>query len=105
MYDTVTGLEGTDRSCKDYKMVLSEKSETSFFTTNTHEASWIPRVKLGSNILRYEHSPRLLGVYLDRQLSFGKQVEMVTAKVTSKCRMLAALYSATPNGVDARNIS
>ena len=35
--------------------------------------------------------PRLLGVLLDRQLTFTPHTEMVKAKVTSKCRMMAAL--------------
>ena len=83
---------------KEYKMELSDKSEVCYFSTSAHEASWIPTVKMNNNLVRFNPSPRLLGVYLDRTLSFQKQVEEVKNKVTAKCRMLAALANSKWGG-------
>ena len=76
---------------KEYKMILSDKSECCAFTTFSHEARWKPTLKIGSEPLKFEPTPRLLGVLLDRQLTFTPHTEMVKAKVTGKCRMMAAL--------------
>ena len=76
---------------KEYKMILSDKSECCAFTTNTHEARWKPTLKIGPEPLKFEPKPRLLGVHLDRQLTFTNHTELVSAKVNSKCRMMAAL--------------
>ena len=75
---------------EEYKMDLSTKSEVSFFTTNSKEAKWIPTVKLATTPIRFEPSPRLLGVYLDRTLAFTNYTKEVVKKVTKKCRMLGA---------------
>ena len=76
---------------KEYKMDLSTKSEIGFFTTNDKEAKWRPKVKIGESTVKFEPSPRLLGVFLDRTLAFTKHTETVVEKVGKKCRMLGAV--------------
>ena len=72
-------------------MDLSTKSEIGFFTTNDKEAKWRPKVKIGESTVKFEPSPRLLGVFLDRTLAFTKHTETVVEKVGKKCRMLGAV--------------
>jgi hypothetical protein len=52
----------------EYKMDLSTKSEVTFFTTSTKEATWTPSIKANGIPIKFEPTPRLLGVHLDRSL-------------------------------------
>jgi hypothetical protein len=55
----------------EWKLTLnSTKSEVSFFTTYTHEAKWRPVISVDGKRIPFTEHPRLLGVYLDCQLSF-----------------------------------
>ena len=81
--------------CREYKMVLSDKSVSTFFTTSSNEAHWRPSLKAGEINLSYDPTPRLLGVILDRQLTFGPHVKSLKEKINSKCRILAALSNTT----------
>jgi len=76
---------------EEYKMELSTKSEVAFFTTFRREAKWKPNVLIRGTPITFEPSPRLLGVYLDRELAFTKQLEEVKRIVNEKCRMIAAV--------------
>ena len=76
---------------EEYKMELSTKSEVTFFTTHRREAKWKPNVLIRGTPITFEPSPRLLGVYLDRELAFTKQLEEVKRRVNEKCRMIAAV--------------
>ena len=76
-------------------MVLSDKSVSTFFTTSSNEAHWRPSLKAGEINLSYDPTPRLLGVILDRQLTFGPHVKSLKEKINSKCRILAALSNTT----------
>ena len=76
---------------KEYKMDLSTKSEVTFFSMKPTEAKWKPNVTIGGSPIKFEPSPRLLGVHLDRTLAFTKQTETVVKKVGKKCRMLGAV--------------
>ena len=67
------------------------KSEVTFFSKSPHEAKWSPSILINNAPIRYEPHARFLGVTLDRQLSFNKQVELVTTKATGRMRMLSAL--------------
>ena len=80
---------------KDYKMEISTKSEACFFTTSNNEAKWTGNITAGEVEVNYNPSPRLLGVYVDRQLTFSKHVDEVSKKVNKKCKMLAALANTT----------
>ena len=76
----------------EYKMELSTKSEVTFFSMSTRDASkYRPSVKIGETPIKFEATPRLLGVYLDRTLSFNKHLDVTRAKVNSKCRLLGAV--------------
>ena len=80
------------------------KSECSFFSTDTHESKWQPTIKLHNNEFdllydegdefTFRKTPRLLGVILDRQLSFGAQVNNVTKEASNKLKLLAVLSRA-----------
>ena len=57
-------------------MILNtEKSEIALFSTDTREAKWQPTVQLNGKAVPFNDSPRLLGVYLDRSLSFSYHTE------------------------------
>ncbi len=57
---------------RQHKMTLNtEKCEVAFFTCNLHEARWQPTIHLKGQPLRSTPLPKLLGVTLDRALSFG----------------------------------
>ena len=77
---------------KRWKISLNAtKSESSYFTTFTHEKKWKPNIMINGKSISFKPNPRLLGVILDRSLSFGPQVESVSKDATSKLRILAAL--------------
>ena len=70
-----------------------EKSEITFFSTDTKEAKWRPNIKALGKDVPFNPTPKFLGVHLDRTLSFAKHVQVVTEKVKSRNRMLASLAS------------
>ena len=77
-----------------WKLTLNaSKSEVSFFSVNTRtsEVEWKPVITINGEPLEFKPTPRLLGVTLDRQLTFGPQVEKVTKEAESKMRMIAML--------------
>ena len=71
----------------------ADKCEVCYFTnaTSTQETSWIPLIKIDGKPIPPKRNPRLLGVYLDRQLTFNFQVETVAKSARSASRILAAL--------------
>jgi ribonuclease HI len=76
------------------KMLLSrDKSVSAFFSTDSHEANWVPPLVLEGTILPHCRAPSLLGVKLDRTLSFREHVEEVVKKAASRCSILRALAS------------
>ena len=87
---------------QDWKLGLNvAKCECSFFSTWSKEANWMPTIKLFDTDLQrlfddgveftFRKTPRLLGVILDRQLSFGPQVDHVTCEATKKLKLLSML--------------
>ena len=77
---------------RKWKLNLNaDKSECSFFSTAPHEARYKPRIIINKKIINVAHNPRLLGVYLDCKLSFNHHVKIVSKKIGSKMRMLAAV--------------
>jgi hypothetical protein len=67
------------------------KSEVSFFSTWTKEASWQPTIRINGAPIKFEPHPRLLGVTLDRQLTFTEHVEQISRKAVSKTKMISAV--------------
>ncbi len=79
---------------RQHKMTLNtEKCEVAFFTSNLHEARWRPTIRLEGQPLRFTPLPKLLGVTLDRALSFGQHIANITTRAAGKCRVLTSLTS------------
>ena len=77
---------------REYKLTLNgSKSEITMFSNATSEPKSYPTIKINEKPVRYEAYPRLLGVTLDRRLTFSKQVELVTTKAIKKMKLLRAV--------------
>ena len=77
---------------KEWKLNLNaDKCEVCFFSSDTKEASWSPKITIDGRVLKHEPHPRLLGVTLDRPLSFNKHVENVTKAASNKLKVLSKL--------------
>jgi len=64
-------------------MILNtKKSGVAFFSTDTREANWQPTIWLNGKTVPCNGSPHLLGVHLDRTLSFSYHTETVCEKAT-----------------------
>ena len=73
-------------------MVLNaKKSEITFFSTDSHEASWTPTITVEGTSLPFNSSPKLLGIQYDRILSFSRHTKNVCRNVLSRCRVLRAV--------------
>ena len=84
-----TNLNHIPEWSKRWKMELSvQKSECSFFTTSTHEASWRPNLKLSGHTLKYNPLPKFLGVTYDRQLTFVPHAATVGRKLRRQASAL-----------------
>ena len=74
----------------EWKLTLnSTKSEVSFFTTYTHEAKWKPAISVDGKRIPFTEHPRLLGVYLDCQLSFHYHTKEIAGAASKKLRLLS----------------
>ena len=74
---------------REWKLVLNgSKSETSCFSLG---GVWCPNIRINNRVVRYEPNPKLLGVTLDRTLTFGKHVERITARASQKQHILRAV--------------
>jgi hypothetical protein len=74
------------------KLLLSSaKSELTFFSAGSHDAAWSPTVDLMGQPLPFNPTPKLLGVTLDRRLSFKPHTDAICHKSLSRSRMLSAL--------------
>ena len=72
---------------KEWKLNLNgSKSEVSFFSNKKEDLGWTPTISIGGQDVRFEPTPRLLGVTLDRNMSFGTHVDLTVSKVAKKCR-------------------
>ena len=79
---------------KEWKLMLNaSKSEVSFFTNSTSETpdKWKPTILIDGKVIEYKEIVRLLGILLDRQLSFRPQIQKIEKKTDSKVKMLRAL--------------
>ena len=83
--------EGT-RCCS--KLELSaQKSECSFFTTNSCEASWLPALYVSKQKIIYNPNPKFLGITCDRQLSFDLHASVVCSRIKQQAGALWCLAS------------
>ena len=77
-----------------HKLKLNtSKCEVSFFTSDTHEAKWIPSITLDNQPFIFKKTPKFLGVTFDRSLSFRPHVDSVKLRVMSRIRILSSLSS------------
>ena len=81
---------------KRWKLNLNgTKSEVAFFTTYTKEHSWIPEIKIDGKQIGYTETPRLLGVTLDKSLTFDLHATNVSKSAATACSMLSALANSS----------
>ena len=81
---------------KRWKLNLNgTKSEVAFFTTYTKEHSWIPEIKIDGKQIGYTETPRLLGVTLDKSLTFDLHSTNVSKSAATACSMLSALANSS----------
>ena len=79
----------------EWKLTLNAtKSEVCFFSTWVQEAKWQPVIQIEGKTIPFNPTPRLLGVYLDRQLTFNKHIEEVSKSATQKMKMIGAVSNA-----------
>ena len=73
----------------------ASKSEVAYFTNWSQEADWKPTIMIDGEKIAFTKSPRLLGVHLDRQLTFASHTITVCKSANSSCRILSALSHST----------
>ena len=72
-----------------WKLTISGgKCEASFFSTNSHESKWRPKLTIGEEEIPYSENPKFLGVTYDKQLTFTDPANNVAK---SKSRALVHL--------------
>ena len=87
-------LDAVSAWSSQWKMEISaQKSESSFFSSNTHEADWKPTVQLNGHQIPYNATPKFLGVTFDRQPTFGTHAELVGGKTKRQVGALRCLAS------------
>ena len=78
--------------CSEWKLKLNaSKSEVSFFSSWTRDASWEPTLTIDGAPIKFNPNPILLGVTLDRQLTFTPHTTNVAERAVGKTKSLAAL--------------
>jgi ribonuclease HI len=88
------GIDVVVNWAKGWRLSLNAtKSECSFFSNSTKRADteWKPHIVVDDTVIKFEKTPRLLGVILDRSLTFSAHVKKISKSVGSKLRMLNAL--------------
>ena len=76
---------------QEWKLNLnSEKSEVCPFSTWSNDSSWNPTIFIGNQRVRVNTTPRLLGVILDRSLTFNAHLKKLTASLASSIRIIRA---------------
>ena len=77
---------------KKWKLQLNtDKCETTLFTTDTHESKYIPHLTLSDNLIKFNATPKFLGVTFDRSLSFGTHINQLKRKMKKRAQVLQAL--------------
>jgi len=71
----------------------TEKSKVAFFSTDTRKTNSQPTVWLNGKMVPLNGLLSMLGVHLDRALSFSYHTVRVCKKASSRCRVLACLAS------------
>ena len=72
-----------------------KKCESSFFSTDPHQATFEPRLNLLGFPLLFNPTPKFLGVTFDRTLSFGAHVQSLCSKFYPRHKALRSIATAT----------
>ncbi len=91
IHEAITNVAEWSR-CRKLTLNAS-KCEVAFFTNNLKEARWQPSLQVDGTTLSTTSLPKLLGVTIDRALSFVQHVAAVVSKASNRCRVLASLTS------------
>ena len=74
---------------QEWKLNLNaEKSEVCPFSTWSNDSSWTPSIFIGNRKVRVNTTPRLLGVILDRSLTFNAHIKKLTTSLASSIRII-----------------
>ena len=72
------------RWSQEWKLNLNtEKSEVCPFSTWSNDSSWNPSIFISNRKVRVNTTPRLLGVILDRSLTFNAHIKKLTTSLAS----------------------
>ena len=72
-----------------------KKCESSFFSTDPHQATFQPRLNLLGFPLFFNPTPKFLGVTFDRTLSFGAHVQSLCSKFYPRHKALRSIATAS----------
>ena len=72
-----------------------KKCESSFFSTDPHQATFQPRLNLLGFLLLFNPTPKFLGVTFDRTLSFGAHVQSLCSKFYPRHKALRSIATAS----------
>ena len=76
---------------QEWKLNLNaEKSEVCPFSTWSNDSSWTSSIFIGNRKVRVNTTPRLLGVILDRSLTFNAHIKKLTTSLASSIRIIRA---------------
>ena len=79
---------------KENKLTLNtQKCEAAYFSARSTDANWKPPLHIDNVAMPFNPTPKILGVRMDKTLSFGAQVEDVTQKVKKRTSLLRAAAS------------
>ena len=83
-----------------------KKCESYFFSTDSHQATFEPRLNLLGFPLLFNPTPKFLGVTFDRTLSFGAHVQFLCSKFYPRHKATASWGQLPlPLGVPQKNLS
>ena len=76
---------------KEWKLKLNaNKSEVCSFSTWLNDNTWYPAIFIGTQKVCINTTPCLIGVILDRSLTFNAHLRKLTASLTSSIRIIRA---------------
>ena len=76
---------------QEWKLNLNaDKSEVCPFSTWSNDSTWNPTIFIGTQKVRVNTTPRLLGVILDRSLTFNAHLKKLTASLASSIPIIRA---------------
>ena len=67
------------------------KCETCLFTTDSHERSWRPTIKIEEREVPFNENPTFLGIKYDPQLTFGPHVHDIRRKMMTRSGIMGRL--------------